>query len=449
MLQSFVYYSNFEQDLILYKTLMLKKLQIFVQKVLNTGITDNTPWSLANKVQVANALIIIAAPLLVLNFITNIFQQDTVGLILCLIWAFLAFITLFLNERQYFLGCFIYIVGLITIMSDLVYIVLGPLGNVAPMYMLGILMVLFFFDNRKHVLLLISIIIINFIVTNYVILNYDTVIKEPTISERFLYFTFSVVIMIGITLRVLQENRKHIKETETLLKELEQKNEATERFAYITSHDLKEPLRNIASFSGLLARKLDDSPDEEVKEYLGFIKSSAIQLNTLADSVQEYVNISNYASDSEFQTITLSKIVHQATQLLANKITAKRAVITCSASLEFIGSEHLFVILFQHLIDNAIKFNQHVSPTVIISGFKTNEEYILSVRDNGMGIEKDYFQQIFIPFKKLHNKSEYEGAGVGLPICQRIAELHQGHFIIKSEIGCGSEFILYLPKNMG
>lgn len=428
---------------------MLRNLHTFVQKVLNTGITDNTPWSLANKVQVANALIIIASPLLALNFITNVFQQDTVGLILCLIWTFLAFIVLFLNKKQYYLGCFIYIISLITIMSDFVYIVLGPLGNVAPMYMLAILMVLFFFDERKHVLLFISIVIINFIVINYVILNYDTVIKQPTIPERFLYFTFSVIIMIGITLRVLQENRKHIKETEALLKELKQKNEATERFAYITSHDLKEPLRNIASFSGLLARKLDNNPDEEVTEYLGFIKSSAIQLNTLADSVQEYVNISNSASNNEFQTITLSRIVHQATQLLTNKIASRQVKITCSESIEFIGIEHQLVILFQHLIDNAIKFNQQESPTVIISGSETNKEYVLSVKDNGIGLEKEYFRQIFIPFKKLHHKAVYEGAGIGLAICERIAELHQGHFIIKSEVGRGSEFILYLPKDMG
>ncbi|MGB0982988.1 MAG: sensor histidine kinase [Saprospiraceae bacterium] len=425
---------------------MLSQLKGYIQNIINTGVTKETPWSLTNKIQITNALLVITMPFILFNVVVNIFQQDIIGFSICCLWTILALIIILQNKRQKHTFNFFYIVILITLVSNFVLLLTGPAVNISPMYAISILMTLFFFDKKKYIILLIGYVIFNYLLAYYIVNNYDTIVKSPTSLERHLYFFVSILIMIAITLRVLQENKNRIKETEKLLKQVEKKNTELERFTYIASHDLKEPIRNIGSFSSLLERKLKDNSDKTTQEYLSFIKNSAIQLNVLMDSVLDFMNISN-AEEHEIVTLELSSLVIEASQNIIKKIEEKNAYIKCTNSISFQGIKYQLLILLEHLIDNGIKFNENENPKIIIEAEETAKEYIFKIKDNGIGIEESYHKQIFIPFKTLHNKSYYDGAGVGLSICQRIAEHHNGYFSIESTIGKGSTFCLSIPNS--
>jgi signal transduction histidine kinase len=425
---------------------MLSQLKNYIQTIINTGVTKDTSWSLANKIQITNSLLVIMIPFVLFNIIINIFQKDVLGLGFCFIWTLLALIIVFQNKRKKYHFNFFYIVILLTFVSDIVLILIGQTANISPMYLIAILMTLFFFDKRKHIILLIGYVILNYFLAHYILNTYDTVLKVPTPVEMHLYFFVSVLVMIAITIRVLKENKTRIRETEKLLKQVEKKNAELERFTYITSHDLKEPIRNIGSFSSLLERKLKDNSDETVQEYLSFIKNNAIQLNSLMDSVLDFMNISN-AEQHEVSNLELSNLITKVSQNIIRKIKEKNASVQCINSISFQGAERQLLILFEHLIDNGIKFNDNKNPTIIIEGIETPEEYIFKVKDNGIGIDKTYHKEIFIPFKTLHNKSYYDGSGIGLSICQRIAEHHNGYFWVESSVGNGSIFCFSIPKN--
>ena len=423
---------------------MLRQFKNYVQQIMNTGVKEDTPWNLANRVQITNLLFVIVIPFVLLNVIINIFQKDIIGLIVCFVWILLASFIVFQNKRQRFYFNFIYIIVLFTLMTDVVLVIIGEAANISPMYIISMLMTLFFFEKRKYIITLISYIIANYFMAYFILGNYKTVHSKISTIETHFYFFVSVWIMVAITLKVLNENKKRILETEKLLQEVENKNKELERFAYITSHDLKEPLRSIASFSSLLERKLAKNKDQETQEYLHFIKGSAVQLNTLMDSVLDFVNISS-SKQHEKSDLELSRIVEQAVQNISEKVAEKNAIIDCISSMKFRGVESQFIILFQQLIENSIKFNKNEVPKISIEIKKTAIDYIFSIKDNGIGIEESYYNKVFIPFKKLHNKSDYDGAGIGLSICQRIVEQHDGSFWIMSELNKGSTFYFSIP----
>lgn len=223
---------------------------------------------------------------------------------------------------------------------------------------------------------------------------------------------------------------------------LMQKNAEMERFNYIASHDLKEPLRNISSFAGLLSRYLPN-PKAEALEYLRIIQSNAKRMNTLIEDLLEYSRVSNIGHLIE--RVDLQAVLEEVRTLIREgEPTAGRIVSTGKLPV-ITGNKTQLFLLFKNLISNGLKYNSAPNPRVQLSYEKSSAWHILKFVDNGIGIEPQYQQKVFEMFTRLHDRSKYEGSGLGLAICRNIVHRHDGTIELESQAGRGSVFTVRLP----
>mgnify|MGYP001794663483 CR=1 FL=1 len=228
--------------------------------------------------------------------------------------------------------------------------------------------------------------------------------------------------------------------------DLEVSNEALERFAYIASHDLKEPIRNIGNFAALLRRRLAAGKVEELSEYLGFIEDSVDGMNQLVEAVMAISRLGQEALN--LQEIDMQKMLEDVQERLEKRITETGGQLIYNGLPTVNGDLQLLRQLFQNLVDNALKYNQAAAQQVeIMAGFNEHtRRYRFRIIDNGIGIEPNYRDQVFEMFKRLHSRSAYPGTGIGLAICRRIVELHGGKIWVEGRQGqTGSVFVVELP----
>lgn len=245
------------------------------------------------------------------------------------------------------------------------------------------------------------------------------------------------------TVQDITEQYKAEKKLNQYIIELERKNSEIQQFAYAASHDLQEPLRSISNFSKLLAKKLEKYPDKEIHHYMSLVSGGANRMSNLIFDLLEY---SRVGKDMSKSVTDCDKLVHEILIDLAAIIEESGAEIHIK-NLPIINCYDLKSV-FQNLIINAIKFKkQGIHPIIHISAFEAEKEFLFSLRDNGIGIEKEYYNRIFIIFQRLHLRTEYEGTGIGLSLSKKIIELHGGKIWIESEFGKGSTFYFTIPKS--
>lgn len=241
------------------------------------------------------------------------------------------------------------------------------------------------------------------------------------------------------------------KDREKLIVDLQEKNaqlknatEELERFSYIASHDLKSPLRTITSFIGLIERDIKNGNYETVQDKLHFVKSGAEQMNFL---IQDILELSKLRSNetSERILVDLNMVLEKAKINLTEEINQNNVIIYSDDLPQFYCNEVEFLLLFQNFIQNGIKYNDNKNPIISIIAYETDTTFSLSFRDNGIGIAKEYHEQIFQFFKRLHNSDEYQGTGLGLGLCRKIIKNHGGEVEVDSEEGAGSTFTLIFP----
>ncbi|MBA3967691.1 MAG: PAS domain S-box protein [Nitrospirales bacterium] len=225
---------------------------------------------------------------------------------------------------------------------------------------------------------------------------------------------------------------------------LKQSNEDLEQFAYIASHDLQEPLRTIHGFTQLLAERYKDQLDDQGREFIGFVTDGANRMQTLIQDLLKYSRIQ--AQELNPVPVNGEEVLQEILEHLRMVIGDKQASITHDPLPVIKTDRSHFQHLLQNLITNAIKFHGPKPPNIHLSAQEGADEWLFSVQDNGIGMEPEYFERIFLPFKRLHTREEYQGTGIGLAICKKIVERRGGRIWVESEQGKGAKFSFAFPK---
>jgi signal transduction histidine kinase len=242
------------------------------------------------------------------------------------------------------------------------------------------------------------------------------------------------------------ELRKALAQIQEANENLARSNEDLERFAFVASHDLQEPLRMISIYSQLLVKKTSDTLGKEALTFLDQIVGGASRMRDLLSDLLAYTQI-GARPDTALEAVDLNLVLDKVQNNLKVSIEKSRAVINADILPTLLAHEAHFIPLFQNLIGNAIKYqSDHEPPRVDISFKEIDQHYRFEVLDNGMGIAPEYHKKIFVPFKRLHGKA-IPGTGIGLAICHRIVERYGGSIWVESRLGQGSKFIFTLPKS--
>ncbi|TVQ66868.1 MAG: PAS domain S-box protein [Balneolaceae bacterium] len=236
-------------------------------------------------------------------------------------------------------------------------------------------------------------------------------------------------------------------ELEELVRQLEKSNEELEQFAFIASHDLQEPLRMISSFISQLDKNYENLLDDRAKQYIHFIKEGSSRMRSIIMDLLEYSRIGHV--NTEMTEVDLNPILTRLQGIFRKTIHDKKALIEVSQMPVIIASEQGMAQIFQNLLGNALKYNRkNVSPRIELVVEELDDFWKFCVKDNGIGIEKEYSDKIFTIFQRLHSREEYAGSGVGLAICKKIVDNHGGRIWVESEIGKGSTFCFTIFKNL-
>lgn len=270
--------------------------------------------------------------------------------------------------------------------------------------------------------------------------NYKYINAKARVGKN---VTGSPVRMAGVFIDIT-EMKQHTDQTLfTLNEDLMRSNKELEQFAYVASHDLQEPLRMISSFTQLLARKYTNQLDAEAHEFIKFAVDGASRMQTLINDLLEFSRIKTRGKTPV--DVDMQEVLGQTIHNLSMRIKEKNALIT-SDSLPVIQADPgQMVQLLQNLIDNALKFCKDL-PLIHISVHEEQHQYVFMVKDNGIGIDAQYYDRIFQIFQRLHLKNEYEGTGIGLAICRRIAERHGGKIWVEHNVEKGSMFKFTIKK---
>jgi len=247
-------------------------------------------------------------------------------------------------------------------------------------------------------------------------------------------------------LQSIGENLRELnKKLEQRSQDLIRINEELEKFAYVASHDMQEPLRTIISYIQLLQSKYKDKLDDEGNEFMDFVVEASLRMRNIIIDLLQYSRINR--NESVLEPVDTNKVLKEVLENMDNSIRDSNATIHVE-DLPIIKANYSQMIqLFQNLISNAIKFKSDKAPQINISAKTTKNDYLFSVQDNGIGIEQKYSDKIFQIFQRLHSMKQYPGTGIGLAICLKIIQRHEGKIWMESEPDKGTTFFFTIKKN--
>jgi light-regulated signal transduction histidine kinase (bacteriophytochrome) len=226
-------------------------------------------------------------------------------------------------------------------------------------------------------------------------------------------------------------------------RDLQRSNSELEQFAYVASHDLQEPLRKVASFCQLLQRNYAGRLDDRADQYIELAVDGAKRMQSLINDLLSFSRVGRAMQDPG--PVSCASALDQARANVSGDIEATGATIEIGALPVVRGEESLLVAVFQNLLSNALKFHGPQPPRISISAHREGPDWLFTVADNGIGIEPDFAERIFVIFQRLHGRGEYAGNGIGLAMCRKIIEYHGGRIWLDTPAETGSRFCFTLP----
>lgn len=223
-------------------------------------------------------------------------------------------------------------------------------------------------------------------------------------------------------------------------------NKELEEFAYVASHDLQEPLRMVSSYLQLLQRRYEGKLDEKADRFIAYAVDGATRMKKLINALLGYSRVGS--KGGPFAIVDCAEVLNQVLKTLSLAIQDGQAKVTFDKLPEVMGDAVQFGQLFQNLIGNAVKFRREDLLLIHVGAEKTDDAWVFSVKDNGIGIEKEYSERIFSIFQRLHTKDEYEGTGIGLAVCKKIVDRHGGRIWLESELDKGTTFYFSIPVKL-
>lgn len=305
-----------------------------------------------------------------------------------------------------------------------------PLGvAVGALYVCAILLVI---RERKKVILIFAVVASLIAITKFLIFLTAQTSWMVYVNRFISLIVIWATAFLAMRYRALDEKEKR----EAVL--IEQKNKELEQFVYIASHDLKEPLRTVESVAGLLEEEYHEKFDETGKRYIHYISASVVRMRNLIKDLLDYGLI---GQNAVFTTIDCNILIQEILEDLAVSISKTNAEVKHETLPAIKGMEGEMRMLFQNLISNSIKFRRSgVNPEISISAVKENGKWKFAVKDNGIGIDEKFTDQVFVLFQRLHERNQYEGTGIGLAHCKKIVQLHGGTIWIEPQPEHGSIF---------
>jgi PAS domain S-box-containing protein len=279
------------------------------------------------------------------------------------------------------------------------------------------------------------------------VLSFENRYRHKDGSIVWLEWTSQPLAAKGITFAIardITERKRGEEGLQRALADLERSNKELEQFAYAASHDLQEPLRMVASYTQLLAERYQDRLDDKAKKYIDYAVDGAVRMQRLINDLLTYSRIGTRGRPLE--PTDSHSALGEAIKNLAVAIEENRAIITHDDLPAVRADASQLVQVFQNLISNSIKFRGKDIPRIHVSAKDQGRDWVFSIRDNGVGIDPQYADKVFLIFQRLHTREEYPGTGIGLAVCNRIVERHGGKIWFESEPGKGSTFFFAIPK---
>lgn len=336
---------------------------------------------------------------------------------------------------------------------------------------LGLYFVFISFYRNKKQLFNFSFVFIGILTLHFIVILYK--LQGDKINQLFTLQHYSVTvfgillttIISSLMISVLEElqqqtvaQKEIIERQNTELKKTLEKqarflmlgNENLKEFAAITSHDLKEPLRNISGFVSLIKRKIEPeaiSQNQELQEYFEFVQSGVKKMEVLIHDIGDYSSIN--ILEKNFADVDMNALIKNVIHTFDQQIAGKNITIDVQRLPAVWGDKTLLFALFQKLISNAIRFRNNEMPCYILIGTESGDNQVsFFIKDNGVGISEEYLQKIFAPFRKLKGDTDSKtSSGLGLATCKKIIEIHNGEIWAESKAGSGSVFYFKIGKN--
>ena len=267
------------------------------------------------------------------------------------------------------------------------------------------------------------------------------VASNVNVSLLLLQAFLSTVVATGLVLSAVLEERRRAMER------LKRAHEEMEHFVHVAAHDLQEPLRTIVNFADLLEARSRGGLDGEAREFLGYVVGGAKRMQRMLRDLLTYSQVDR--AEARSVGVDCAAALASVRESLKAAIEESGAEITCDALPTVIADPTHIEILFQNLVGNAVRFRGAMPPRVHVGARMDGDNWELSVRDNGIGIDPEHFGRIFDMFHRLHGSEQYPGSGIGLTICKRIVERHNGRIWLESRVGSGTTFYFTLPAPQG